>query len=135
MKICPVGAKFSLRTDRQTDMTMLLFAFHKLRTRLKRLFAKAPHKPVVMRTRVVTSRSENFTHGCILDLRLRDLEGNVNVEMNSDFIDKIRIFLELVINVELFCLRTLEFELNCTSNRADSNNYCRNPVSCFGNKT
>ena len=104
MKICPMGTKLfhaDRPTDEQTDMTMLIVASRNFANACKRLFAKAPYCVVVMRTRIMTSCTENFTHGYVLFWRLRDLEENLNVHVNSDFIYKIHDFLELVINVEL----------------------------------
>jgi len=104
MKICPMGTKLfhaDRPTEEQTDMTMLIVAFRNFANACKRLFAKAPYCVVVMRTRIMTSCTENFTHGYVLVWRLRDLEENLNVHVNSDFIYKIHDFLELVINVEL----------------------------------
>jgi hypothetical protein len=114
------------RTEGQTDMAMLIVAFRNLANACKRLFAKAPYSVVVMRTRIMTSCSENFTHGYVLVWRLRALERNLNVEVNSDFIYKIRDFLELMINLELiFFLHTTGFELNCR--RAAG----KIPIICF----
>jgi len=105
MKICPLEAKLfhaDRRTEGQTDMTMLIVAFRNFASACKRLFAKAPYSVVVMRTRIMTSYSENFTHVHVSVWRLRNLEENLNVEVNSDFIYKIHdFFLELMINVEL----------------------------------
>jgi hypothetical protein len=53
-------------------MTMLIVAFRNFTNACKRLFAKTPYTVVVMRTRIMTSFSENFTHGYVLVCRLRD---------------------------------------------------------------
>jgi hypothetical protein len=123
------------RTEGQTDMTMLIVAFRNFANACKRLISKAPFSAVVMRTRFMTSCSENFTHGYVLVRRLYDLEGNLNVEVNSDFIYKISKFLELVISIELFFLRTTGFELNCRRTAGKILIiFFRNPVGSFGNK-
>jgi len=78
MKICPLGANLfhaDRRTEGQTEMTMLIVAFRNFANACKRLFAKAPYSVVVMRNRIMTACSENFTHGDVLVWRLRGLEG------------------------------------------------------------
>ena len=71
---------------------MLMVAFRSFSNACKRLFATAPYSVIVLRTRVMTSCCKNFTHGYVLVGRLRDLEGNLNVEVNSDSILRYVIF-------------------------------------------
>ena len=81
MKICQLGTKLFLAdrpTEGQTDMTMLIVAFRNFPNACKRLFARAPYSVVVTGTIIITSCTENFTHGYVLFWRLRDLEENLN---------------------------------------------------------